>query len=110
MNSENLEKRKPFEKGDPRINREGRPVGVRNRSTIVKQWLEATKIAKNPISETEEEMQVQDMMTLALISKALKGDVAAFKELMDSGYGKVPNQVDAEGDKTDNEIIIKTVD
>jgi len=27
-------------------------------------------------------------MTLAVINKARKGDVAAFKELMDSGYGK----------------------
>lgn len=110
MNNENLEKRKPFEKGDPRINREGRPVGVKNRSTIVKQWLEATKIAKNPISEMEEEMQVQDMITLALISKALKGDVAAFKELMDSGYGKVPNNVEDDNNDKEIKLTIEVVD
>jgi len=94
MNNENLKKRVPFKKGDDRINRDGRPVGSRNRSSIVKQWLEAKKIAKNPISELEEELEIQDMITLALISKALKGDVAAYKELMDSGFGKVKDVVE----------------
>ena len=91
-NEKNIEKHK-FKKGESG-NPNGRPVGSRNRSTIVKQWLEVKKIAKNPISNKEEELEIQDMMTLALINKALKGDVNAFKELMDSGYGKLVNSTD----------------
>ena len=91
-NEKNIEKHK-FKKGESG-NPNGRPVGSRNRSTIVKQWLEVKKIAKNPISSKEEELEIQDMMVLALINKALKGDVNAFKELMDSGYGKLLNSTD----------------
>ena len=91
-NIENIEKHK-FKKGESG-NPAGRPVGARNRSTIVKHWLEVTKLAKNPISNKEEELEIQDMMVLALINKALKGDVNAFKELMDSGYGKLSNSTD----------------
>ena len=91
-NEKNIEKHK-FKKGESG-NPYGRPVGSRNRSTIVKQWLEVKKLAKNPISSKEEELEIQDMMVLALINKALKGDVNAFKELMDSGYGKLLNSTD----------------
>jgi len=91
-NEKNIEKHK-FKKGESG-NPAGRPVGARNRSTIVKHWLEVKKVAKNPISSKEEELEIQDMMVLALINKALKGDVNAFKELMDSGYGKLLNSTD----------------
>lgn len=37
-------------------------------------------------------------MVLALIGNALKGDVSAFKELMDSGYGKLTDKVEHSGD------------
>jgi hypothetical protein len=33
-------------------------------------------------------------MTLALINKARKGDVSAYKALMDSGYGSPKDSVD----------------
>ena len=91
-NEKNIEKHK-FKKGESG-NPSGRPAGSRNRSTIVKQWLEVKKRAKNPISNKEEELEIQDMIVLALINKALKGDVNAFKELMDSGYGKLLNSND----------------
>ena len=82
----------PPKKGEPSRNPNGRPKGVRNRSTIVKYWLEAIKEAKNPITGQLEQLPIQDQLVLALIGKALKGDVAAFKELMDSGHGKVTDQ------------------
>ena len=91
-NIENIEKHK-FKKGESG-NPAGRPVGARNRSTIVKYWLEGKKFSKNPISNQKEELEIQDMIVIALIDKALKGDVNAFKELMDSGYGKLSNSTD----------------
>ena len=82
----------PAKKGEVR-NPKGRTVGSRNRSTIVKYWLEMTKKGKNPITEMAEVLEIQDHLTLALIGKALKGDVNAYRELMDSAYGRIENNV-----------------
>ena len=106
MNPENIEKHKwkEGESGNP----SGRPVGSRNRATIVKEWLEAKKKAKNPLNEQEELLEVQDMITLAVIGKALKGDVNAYKELMDSAYGKLltTQDITTKGDKIQQLVTI----
>ena len=106
MNPENIEKHKwkEGESGNP----SGRPVGSRNRATIVKEWLEAKKKAKNPLTEEEELLEVQDMITLAVIGKALKGDVNAYKELMDSAYGKLltTQDITTKGDKIQSTTIV----
>ena len=75
-----------FKKGESG-NPNGRPKGSLNRSTIVKKWLEVLESAKNPITGDEEKMSQEDIITLALIKKARKGDTQAYKALMDSGYG-----------------------
>ncbi len=102
-NFENIEKHK-FKKGESG-NPAGRPVGSRNRSTIVREWLEVKKQTRNPITEQDEELQVQDMMVLSMIGRALKGDVNAFKELMDSGYGKLLNYNEVTGKDGEGFII-----
>ena len=84
---------KPFEKGESG-NPNGRPKGVKNRSTIAKQWLEVNQKLKNPLTGNEETMSQEDLMTLALIKKAREGDVAAYKALMDSGYGSPVQQIE----------------
>lgn len=89
-NEENLKSFKKGESGNPN----GRPVGSLNRSTIVKRWLEATENAKNPITGDEEKMSQEDIITLALIKKARKGDTQAYKALMDSGYGAPKQEID----------------
>jgi len=78
----------------------GRPKGSRNRSTIVREWLEATESMKNPITGESEKLTQYDIITLALIQKARKGDVQAFKELMDSSFGKIPDKLLAENKNT----------
>lgn len=72
----------------------GRPKGAKNRSTIAKYWLEVNQKLKNPLTGTEETMSQEDLMTLALIKKAREGDVAAYKALMDSGYGAPIQQIE----------------
>jgi hypothetical protein len=72
----------------------GRPKGSKNRSTLVRQWLEASESIVNPITGEKERLTQQDIMTLAIIKKARKGDVAAYKELMDSAHGKVTDHTD----------------
>jgi hypothetical protein len=90
-NEENL---KPFKKGyDKRRENNGRPKGSRNRSTIVRQWLEVKETIKNPITQELEELEQVDIITLGLIKKARKGDVQAYRELMDSGFGKIAQEV-----------------
>ena len=77
----------PAKKGEIR-NPRGRGKGVRNRATIVKEWLMVEQKFKNPLTGQEEILSQADIMTLAVINKARKGDVIAFRELMDSGFGK----------------------
>ena len=77
----------PAKAGEIR-NPKGRGKGVRNRATIVKEWLMVEQKFKNPLTGQEEILSQADIMTLAVINKARKGDVIAFRELMDSGFGK----------------------
>ena len=95
---------KPFKKGVSG-NPNGRPKGVRNRSTVAKMWLELAQKETNPITGLEEQLEQQDIMTLALIKKAREGDVSAYKELMDSAYGKAMNHVDLKTDLTINQPL-----
>ncbi len=89
-NEENL---KPFKKGQSG-NPAGRPKGSLSRSTIARRWLEATRKGKNPITGEDEILTQEDVITLALIRKAMNGDVSAYKALMDSGYGTAKDTID----------------
>jgi hypothetical protein len=91
-NPENINPHK-FQKGESG-NPNGRPKGVRNRSTLVREWLEVKQKAKNPITGQTEDLEQQDLMTLALIKKAREGDVQAYRELMDSAHGKIEQKTD----------------
>jgi len=98
-NPQNIEKHK-FEKGESG-NPNGRPKGARNRSTIVRQWLDVEQKLKNPITGSEEQMNQEDLMTLAQIKKAREGDTQAYKALLDSAYGSPDTNIDitTQGDK-----------
>ena len=72
----------------------GRPKGSKNRSTIAKYWLSIEQDLKNPLNGNTEKMSQEDLMTLALIKKAREGDVNAYKALMDSGYGAPVQQIE----------------
>lgn len=87
---------KPFKKGQSG-NPNGRPKGRKNRSTVIRHWLEAIDKGRNPISGDTEKMSVEDRMTLAMIAKALKGDTSAYKALMDSAYGHPKQEVEQSG-------------
>ena len=72
----------------------GRPKGSKNRSTIARLWLETTQKAKNPITGVEETLSQEDLGTLAMVKKMRDGDVSAYKALMDSGYGAPVQQIE----------------
>lgn len=89
-NEENLI---PFKKGQSG-NPKGRPVGSKNRSTIAKKWLSVEQNQKNPLTNQDEDMSQEDLITLALIKKARKGDVQAYQKLLDSAYGAPVQQIE----------------
>jgi len=72
-----------FDKKPERIGK-GRPKGLKNRSTILREILAlARKDGKtNEYSINE-----------AIMLKAMSGDVAAYKEIQDTMYGKIPDKV-----------------
>ena len=88
----------PFQKGTV-PNPNGRPKGSKNRSTIARKWLEVMQDAKNPITGDLEKLSQEDLITLAMIHKARKGDVQAYKQLMDSGFGMPTQQIDVTTEK-----------
>ena len=92
MSAEDIQKHE-FKKGESG-NPNGRPKGSKNRSTIARKWLEVNQSLKNPLTGEQETMSQEDMITLALIKKARDGDVSAYKELMNSGYGAPVQQIE----------------
>lgn len=89
---------KPVKPGEIR-NPNGKPKGTKNRSTIARKWLEVMQDAKNPITGELEKLSQEDLITLAMIHKARKGDVGAYKQLMDSGFGMPTQQIDVTTEK-----------
>lgn len=76
----------PWTKGESG-NPKGRPKGSRNRKTIIKEILESDSLDGSG-------MQIVDQITHALVKRALEGNVSAFRELMDSAYGKVADKAE----------------
>jgi len=91
-----LENLQMFPKGTSG-NPKGRPKGSRNRSTRLRYWLETEVDIKNPITKVSERGTVEDLVTLALITKAQKGDVAAIREVLDTVYGKMKDTTEQTG-------------
>lgn len=76
-----------FKKGEV-SNPNGRPKGAKSKSTTAKKWLELCEKTVNEITGFEEVLSQEDLMTLAMIKRARKGDVKAYKELMNSAFGE----------------------
>ena len=69
----------------------GRPKGSLNRATIAKRWLNTIE---NAVTGEDEFLSEEDIITLSIIRKARKGDVQAYKALMDSAYGAPKDTID----------------
>jgi hypothetical protein len=91
--ADKLDNLTPFPPGN-NANPNGRPKGSKNRSTIARKWLEVMQESKNPITGELEKLSQEDLITLAMIHKARKGDVGAYKQLMDSGFGMPTQQIE----------------
>lgn len=89
-NEENL---RPFEKGESG-NPNGRPKGSRNRSTIIRELLEALFNGKDPLTGEERQDNYESVISRSMIKKAMDGDVSAYNAIMDSAYGKARQTVE----------------
>ena len=94
---------KPFEQGESG-NPNGRPKGSRNRSTIVKELLEFASSQKNVLTGEQETLTQEQAITLAMLLKAGKGDVNAYKALMDSCYGAPKQTTDTNLNVSDFDV------
>lgn len=71
---------KPFKKGDPRINRKGRP--------------KVLPLLNEAIEKVINEEQGVEEIIRALYNRAIKGDTLAARELLDRYYGKAKQNLD----------------
>jgi len=102
-----IENLKSWEKGQSG-NPEGMKKGTLHRSTILNKFLSLAAKYENPANEGGELMEgtLEDKLWIAQIARALTGDTVAFKEIMDSKYGKIPANVVLSGDE-DNPLQIE---
>jgi benzoyl-CoA reductase/2-hydroxyglutaryl-CoA dehydratase subunit BcrC/BadD/HgdB len=86
-------KGKGFKKGQSG-NPNGRPKGIPNTKTRLLRILELTQKKKNPITGKDEAFSIAEQMDMAMIAKALKGDISAYREVIDRLEGKANQQLD----------------
>lgn len=93
-NDENLIPAKPGEVRNPN----GRGKGVKNRSTILREFLElrakGLDLKNFKDADLPNGMTIEQAMAMKVLDLAMQGDIAAFKEIQDTIYGKLTDKVD----------------
>jgi hypothetical protein len=99
-NEQNL---KPFPKGVSG-NPAGKPKGVPNSKTRLLRLLELVSVQTNPITGDKEEFTVAERLDLVVLQKAFKGDLNAYKEILDrlEGRAKQSTEIEVSGGMTIN--------
>lgn len=86
----------PFQPGQSG-NPAGRPQGVRNRSTVLKELLEQVLDFTNPLTLRKETADLETQVMTALVARARRGDVVAIREILDTVYGKLTDKNELSG-------------
>jgi hypothetical protein len=82
----------PGQSGNPAGYPEGRP----NRGTLLRKMMAKEIDYKDPSTGQYARGTIEEAITLAMLAAASNGDVMAYKEIMDSVYGKVTDKVQVE--------------
>ncbi|MCB0541923.1 MAG: hypothetical protein KDC70_00310 [Saprospiraceae bacterium] len=105
-----LKNLKPFKEGhDERRNLKGRTPGIPNTATRLQRFLDAIRIAENPLTGKPEKMTVAEEMDLMQVAKALKGDTVAWDKLLDRLEGKATQKNEHSGPDGGDIPIAQTV-
>jgi len=93
---------KPFVKGDPRINRAGRPKKGQTLTDILSWALDQRKTITNSETGKEKTLLLRHALAEKLISKAINdGDVSAIKYCFDRLDGRPKESIDISAKKND---------
>lgn len=94
MHSNSLKNLKPAEKGKA-LNPGGKPKGTYSTKALLRKYLSVVhKVSKNPMTGKLEPITVAETMTFAIIEKAMKGDLHAYREILDRLEGKPQQKVE----------------
>ncbi len=106
-NNENL---KPFKKGVSG-NPKGRPIGVKNRATIIKEVFNSISVLdefdfnqlQSKFPHITNDMSIEYLMTLVQVNNAIfKGDLRAYKVLNEALYGIPTKELDRKIEEGNN--------
>ncbi|GAB3928143.1 DUF5681 domain-containing protein [Larkinella terrae] len=70
-------------------NPNGRPKGRKEKAKQIRHCLSVTAKAENCLTGEPMTLSIEELITLAIMAKALKGDTAAYRAIMDFAYGKL---------------------
>ena len=96
-----IENLKPIKKGEVR-NPNGRPKGAFGRKTIYKRWLE--------MQGSAEGITKMDDIALAMIEKALGGDVTAAAHVENNAFGKLTDKIEQDTKVTVTDVTSKVLE
>lgn len=99
---------KPFEKNDPRINREGRPKGSKNFETLF--WEGLKKVAELNGREAED---FEKEIMAKYVEQARKGDFRFLKDMYDRRFGQPIKRLDhtSDGERIEGiDVVFKRFD
>ena len=105
MNNENLVSFPKGVSGNPN----GRPKGTKNRSTLVRELLEMESTFDNPLTEQSVKLSYVEQIIIVQIAEARKGNVQAFRELMDSAFGKIKEVHQINEKEPETEFVVTVV-
>lgn len=77
----------------------GYPEGVPNRGTLLRKMLAKEIDYKDPSTGEFVRGTIEDAVTLAQLAKASEGDTNAYREIMDSVWGRQSTDITTKGEK-----------
>ena len=95
----------PFTKGDPRINRNGRPRVLPELKEVLNEIL-----SEEITNQKGEKATRLEAILRTLNAKAQKGDIRAIQEVLDRAFGKAKSSAEMEENNSPvNKIIVEYV-